>query len=171
MTGTTVLTESEEDKQETRNERMLQFVIDCIARRLYPGQIKTAFAKEFDCAPRSAERWMTRAKEALKAQAGQDVADFRADAIAFYNMILASQETPIVHRLKAMDQLTILVGANAPTKVAATDTRGNDIMGMDPATRRKALLETVDRANDTSTIATTDTDPDSWSAGDNPHDQ
>lgn len=108
-------------------------------------QIKAAFKKQWGCGPRTVERYLTKARAILRAEAGKSDEDHLSESYAFYKSVLANDKATLREKTKAQENLDKLLGLRKPFKVAQTDAAGNDIPDDELAERKRRVIAALER--------------------------
>ena len=106
-------------RKPTRNEQAerVHAARGLLGSGLTDGQVKKELAARFDCSPRTVERYLRRAREAMVAERAVGITEMRANAAEFYARMAADPTAPHAVRLKAMEATAKLYGLNAPARV------------------------------------------------------
>lgn len=96
-------------KRPTKKEQEArQALVDGLfARGFYPGQIKRLFSEEFACDPRTAEAYITRARETLREALGLPEDEHRMSALAIYQRIVQESvdDRVVIQAQKRIDRI------------------------------------------------------------------
>lgn len=98
-------------------ERRVLYTVELLARGLRKGDIKRALREKFGAHlhAKTCERYISRAFEQLRAGAADDqVDDLRAQALAFYQSVIADPLAKDADRIKAQVALCKLMGLDRP---------------------------------------------------------
>lgn len=108
-------------------------------------QIKKAFKDKFGTGPRTVERYLTKARAILRAEAGKADEDHIAESYAFYKSILHHKNSTIREKTKAQECIDKLLGLRKPFKVAQTDAAGKDIPDDELDARKRRIIAAMER--------------------------
>lgn len=100
-------------------EQIEAVVRELLEQRKKNGQIKRAVALQFDISPRTVERYLRRAREAIVSDTERPASEHRADAHVFYLRMLANPDTSSRDKLRAQDSIVDLLGLKQPAQKAA----------------------------------------------------
>lgn len=116
----------------------MRLVRGLINKQISHGQIKRLFASHFNCSPRAAERFITAVYAEIRKQTDRPHEEHVADSYAYWQMRASvSDDDPTLtkaekaairrERDRARENLDRLLGVYAPTKIAATNTAGDNL--------------------------------------------
>lgn len=95
-------------------EERIRIITIFIAEGRHNGEIKKLIAAKFQIKPRSAERYMARARARLRQEIGKSKEDLRVDSFAYYQSVLRDPEATIFNKLKARQRIDKLLGVDVP---------------------------------------------------------
>ena len=84
-------------------------------------------ADEFGVSTRTAQTYLSQARDRLSEQTSTSWQEKREEAYNRYLAIATDESMPPNARLKAQTRIDQIFGLDAPVKIARTDTDGNDI--------------------------------------------
>ena len=106
----------------------IEFCAACLEKRMYVGDIKRAYKKKFGDSPhQTITDYLRRARSSIASSVHSGREHHRNMAVKLYEEIIRSKSSTNGEKIRAQAELTKLVGANAPTKIAPTDSQGNDL--------------------------------------------
>lgn len=115
-------------KIEADIEERIEFVQNCLSRYVLKSEIKKLVREKYgEISHQSIESYLSRAKQRILAGIQKTREECRAQSVAFYESVLMDPNATTMERLKARQRLDAVLGTNAPTKVAVTDTDGKDV--------------------------------------------
>lgn len=89
--------------------------------------IKASFKKLFDVSYRTVERYINRARKQIQREIDTNPAELVARSFGFYMSILADDAVSMRDKLRARLQADLLLGLQAPHKVARVTKSGDDV--------------------------------------------
>lgn len=87
-------------------------------------ELHKRFCKEFNVEWPTIDRYLDRAREMIQKQSNRSKEEFRANAIIFYEKVIADPKARFTEKLRAEMLLTQLVGCDAPSRVELTGREG-----------------------------------------------
>ena len=126
----------EEDEYDARIEHALDLLIAHYRKSV----IKTVLKETYGVTARTAENYISRARVLLLAQASDEQEFQRAKSIRYWESVIAHEETSVVEKRHARTRLDKIWGVDAPTRIAQTDSKGNDIIDPDEARTRLSVI-------------------------------
>jgi hypothetical protein len=110
---------TEEEEQERED-----FAFELLSRCLHKSQIKKQFIARYEVTARTVEKYLSRARERMVAEARQGRDDLRAESLSFYYTILRSGEATPREKISARERIDRLFGLDMPIKIAPTSVDG-----------------------------------------------
>jgi hypothetical protein len=107
------------------------------------GDIKKALATKYNVDHHTAERYLGRAREILLAELRETRDYHKSSALEFYRSVLVNSEATIRDKIAAQKRIDFILGLHAPSRVAVTDTDGNDIDPSEIDSKIVALLAQI----------------------------
>ena len=99
----------------TKQQRtlILRLIKKMIGLGKYASEIKTAIADQFHLSPRSVERFLTSARNEMRARVEIPLEQHRADSFYFYRTIIDSPESSTRERMQARERIDKLLGSDS----------------------------------------------------------
>ena len=108
-------------------EKRVEFICLCIGKGLTKYAMKQAFRSQFgDMSARQIENYIARAREIIVKQSNRSRDEVRADSLAFYRNIIATEKAPVV-RIKAQERIDQIYGIDAPRRSELSGPLGGPI--------------------------------------------
>lgn len=108
-------------------EERVEFARNIYLKQRFKGQMIAEIKQEFGVSARTAEKYLSRAKEQVRELSDATWMEKRENAYQFYLSIAMDESQPAHSRIKAQTRIDQIYGLDAPVKVARTDKDGNDI--------------------------------------------
>lgn len=91
---------------------LIEFVAECLARRLKKGQIKRLVYQVIGgkCNRATTEKLLGKARALNQERAGLSMQEETADAVAFLKEVIADDEVSVGDKLRAQEQLAKMIG-------------------------------------------------------------
>lgn len=103
-----------EDEYEERVELTYRLLSDGLRK----GEIKQALKAQYGVTARTAESYLSRAKDMQLLELREDRESHRSAALAFYKRVLSDPSTRVADRLTAQKRIDHLLGLEVPFRVA-----------------------------------------------------
>lgn len=97
-------------------ELRIRVVLELIAEGRPKGEIKKLVASQFGVAPRSVERYHSRALVRLRQETEKSITELRAESFAFYLSVIRNSKASLSDKLKARQRIDKLLGVDVPLK-------------------------------------------------------
>lgn len=115
------LTPQTKSKTKTRinkeqQTQLVHTVIKLLSLKKYSSDIKRVIAQNYNLSPRSAERYISRARREMTKQLDVPIGQLRAESFYFYISIMDNPESTQRERLRARERLDKLMGLDKPVK-------------------------------------------------------
>ncbi|HEV3023438.1 MAG TPA: hypothetical protein VGX76_13280 [Pirellulales bacterium] len=81
------------------------------------ADVKKALIAAYGVCARTCENYIARAREKILEGTGKPKDEHRAEALAFYETLKTSPESPVVAKIKAQERIDKLLGLEAPQKL------------------------------------------------------
>lgn len=113
--------QTSEEELEKRVELVLKMLISGYRKSL----IKTVLKQRYGVTARTVENYLSRAKQILLLELKEERDDQCARSLAFYRSVLSDATAKTKDKINAQRRIDLLLGLQAPTRVALTDPEGN----------------------------------------------
>jgi hypothetical protein len=117
----------------------IEFTLDLLVGHQKKSFIKTALKERWGISARTAENYIARARVLLLAQASDEQEFQRCKSIRYWETVIADPSIPVSEKRHARTRLDRIWGVDAPTRIAQTDTKGNDIDPNEARTRLSVI--------------------------------
>jgi hypothetical protein len=99
-------------RKPTRKEKeeRIDLTLRLLSRGVYKGEVKVVLHARYGVGARTAERYLSRAREILRGRTGRSLDEHRLDAFAFYESIIQDPEATTRERLLAQARIDKLLG-------------------------------------------------------------
>lgn len=139
------MTEPKSPSRAEETEEKIRFAYDLLRKSIPPGQIKRLFGVKFHVDNRAAERFITKARERMREEAGLSVDDHFAEAWHTYKQILADTKSSAADKIRAQDGIDKLTGARAAIKIDSNNaTQVTVSKELTPAEERALVNKVLD---------------------------
>jgi hypothetical protein len=120
-------------------DERVRMTVQLLSAGLYTSEIKKAIKDKYQVDARTVENYLSRARDILLLELREDRDVHKSQSLAFYRSILRNPEAKLHEKIAAQKRIDHILGLHSPSRVAFTDTLGNDI-DRDAAADRVASL-------------------------------
>ena len=135
-----------EDEYDSR----IEYALDLLIKHYRKSDIKKKLKEAYSVTARTAENYIARARVLMLARASDEQEFERSRSIKYWESVISNDDAPITEKRHARARLDKIFGVDAPTRIAATDTKGNDISPDEARTRLSIIAQGLsERSGDT----------------------
>lgn len=103
----------------------VELTLNMLTKGYRKSVIKTVMRQRYGVSPRTVENYLARAKEILLVELKEERDEHAGRSLAFYRSVIADPAVKMKDKLVAQRRIDLLLGLQAPTRVALTDPEGN----------------------------------------------
>lgn len=109
------------------SDAAVNITVLALSRMMPKSAIKKLLAEQYNLSARSSERVLARAREEIRAKAGQTIDEHRTDIVSFYRGIISDSAAPLRLKILAAEGLQKLLGLNRPERIEVSGPEGGAI--------------------------------------------
>lgn len=122
------------------HEERVDLALRLIASGLHDGRIKRLIAAQYDCSPRTVERYLRRARQIIFERRNRTKGELQAESMAFYERILADSKSSNREKLLARRRIDQLLGLEEPKRHELSGPNGGPIQSQVSARDQAAAI-------------------------------